>query len=138
MLVIAVLVGVGAFFAGTNYGQAQAQNTRNEFFRARQGATGGQGAFGQNGQNGQSGEFGRPAAFGTVKSVSGNTIELTQQDGSTVTVTLNPQTVVQKTVGGSISDIQPGERVTVLSDQTGNNITARAIQLRSAPSATGQ
>lgn len=131
-IVLAVVIGVGGFFAGTAYGQSQANNTRAEFFRSRGGGgQGGQGGqTGMNGQGGQGGQFGRPAAFGTVKSVNGNTIIITQQDGSTVTVTANAQTVVQKTVNGTVSDIQPGERVTVESDQTGSNVVARAIQVR--------
>jgi hypothetical protein len=139
--VLVIVVGVGAFFVGNNHGQQQAQNIRNDFLRARQGGAGApNGAPGQAGQNGQGGQFGqngqpagpvgRPAAFGTVKSVNGNTIVVTQQDGSTVTVTVDSQTAIQKTTNGTISDIQPGERVTVLSDQTGSTVTARSIQLR--------
>jgi hypothetical protein len=137
VVVVMAVVGVGAFFAGTSYGEAQAQNTRTEFFRNRQGGAGGPGGtFGQGGQNGQNGQsaqnnaFGRAAAFGTVKSVNGNTIQLTQQDGSTVTITVNSQTTIQKTDNGTVADIQPGERLTVFSDQTGSNLTARAIQVR--------
>jgi hypothetical protein len=131
-LIVIAVVGAGAFIAGSNYGEAQAQNTRAEFFRNRQGgAPNGQGTTsGQNGQNGQGGQFGRPAAFGTVKSVSGNTIQLTQQDGSTVTVTTDAQTTIQKTVSGALSDLQPGERITVMSSQTGSTIVARDIQIR--------
>jgi len=139
--VLIIVVGAGAFFVGDNYGQQQAQNIRADFFRARQGGAGApSGAPGQSGQNGQGGQFGqngqqagqggRPAAFGTVKSVNGSTIVVTQQDGSTVTVTVDSQTTFQKTVNGTISDIQPGERITVLSDQTGSNVMARSIQLR--------
>ena len=133
-LIVIAVVGAGAFIAGSNYGEAQAQNTRAEFFRNRQGgAPGGQGAAsGQTGQNGQGGQFGRPAAFGTIKSVSGNTIQVTQQDGTTVTVTVDQQTTYQKTVSGSLSDLQPGERITVMSNQTGSNIVARDIQIRPA------
>ncbi len=132
-VVVALVAGGGAFFAGTAYGEAQAQNTRSEFLRNRGFGGNGQTATGQNGQagqNGQNGQFARPAAFGTVKSVSGNTIVLTMQDGSTVTVTVNAQTTYQKTDSGSLSDVQPGERLTVTSDQTGANITARGIQIR--------
>jgi hypothetical protein len=129
---VVIVIGVGAFFVGDNYGQQQAQNIRNDFLRARQGGTGAPngtpGQFGQNGQ--QAGQGGRPVAAGTVKSVTGNTLAVTQQDGTTVTVTVDSQTAIQKTVSGTITDIQPGERITVLSDQTGSNITARSIQLR--------
>ena len=127
---IVIVIGVGAFFVGDNYGQQQAQNIRNDFLRARQGGApnGAPGQLGQNGQ--QAGQGGRPVAFGTVKSVTGNTLVVTQQDGTTVTVTVDSQTAIQKTASGTITDIQPGERVTVLSDQTGSNVTARSIQLR--------
>jgi hypothetical protein len=139
-LALVVVVGVGAFFAGNAYGQQQAQNIRNDFFRARQGGAGGaNGAAGQPGlggqagqspQGGQNGQGGRPVAFGTVKSISGNTLVVTQQDGTSVTVTLDSQTAIQKTAVGTAADIQPGERVTVTSDQTGSNVVARSIQLR--------
>ncbi len=135
-IVLAVVIGAGGFFAGTAYGQSQANNTRSEFFRNRGGGaagTAGQGGqAGQNGQGGQNGQFGRPAAFGTVKSVNGNTVVISQQDGSTVTVTTTAQTVVQKTVSGTVSDITPGDRVTVESTQTGSNVVASAIQIRPA------
>ncbi len=136
VVVVIAVVGVGAFFAGTSYGEAQAQITRSEFFRSRQGGNGGQGGAlnqsGQNGQNGQNNPVGRAPTIGTVKSVSGNTIQLSQQDGSTVSVTVDAQTTIQKTVRGTVGDIQPGERLSVFSDQTGSTITARSIQVRPA------
>lgn len=143
-LVVVVVVGAGAFFAGTAYGQSQANNTRSEFFRNRGGGTtggaggmGGQlGQNGQGGQGGQGGQFAGRGVFGTVKSVNGNTVVLTMQDGSTVTVTVNAQTAIQKTTSGTASDIQPGERITVESQQTGANITANAIQIRPAAQST--
>lgn len=131
VVVLVAVVGVGAFFAGSSYGAQQAQNTRAEFLNARQGGAGGQGGqFGSNAQTGQGGPAGRPAATGTVKSVNGNSLLVTQQDGSTVTVTVNAQTAIQKTVSGTLSDLQPGERITVISTQTGSNIVAQSIQLR--------
>lgn len=135
VVVLIAVVGGGAFFAGSAYGQQQANNTRAEFFNARGGGAGGQ--FAQNGQNAQGApQFGRPAANGTVKSISGNTLVVTQRDGSTVTVTLNSQTQIIKTVSGATSDLQPGENITVMSDQTSGNIVARTIQLRAATQVT--
>lgn len=141
--VLVIVVGVGAFFAGSAYGEAQAQNTRAEFLRTRQGGTGApSGAPGQFGQPGQSGQgnqgtqggqqFGRPIASGTVKSVSGNIVQVTLQDGSVATFNVDAQTVIQKTVNGTIGDIQAGERITALGDQSGNTSTARTIQIRPA------
>jgi hypothetical protein len=62
---IVIVVGVGAFFVGDNYGQQQAQNIRNDFLRARQG---GQGVA--NGVPGQPGQTGQPAGQGGVLSRS--------------------------------------------------------------------
>ena len=130
VVVLSAVVGVGAFFAGNAYGQQQANNIRTTFLNQRQGGGGNGGQFGQNAQNGQGGQFGRPAATGTIKSVNGNVVQISQQDGSTVTVTVDSQTTIQKTDVGTLGDLKPGERITVMSDQTGSNITARTIQLR--------
>ena len=127
-------VGVGAFLAGQKNGLTQAQNIRNEFFQSRVNGQGGQSDATQRGQGGQGGQFGRAAATGTVKSIQGNTIQVTMRDGSTVNVTLDGQTVIQKTSNGTKADIQPGQNITVMSSQTGENITAQVIQIR----ATGQ
>lgn len=127
-------VGAGAFIVGQNNGLTQAQNIRNEFFQSRVAGQGGQTDATQRGQGGQNGQFGRPAATGTVKSIQGNTIQVTMRDGSTVNVTLDGQTVIQKTSNGTKADIQPGQNITVMSSQTGENITAQVIQIR----ATGQ
>ena len=127
LVALIALVGVGAFVAGNQYGQQQANAIRSSFINQRQG--GGNSGNSSN-PNGPAGTFGRPAATGTVKSVTGNVVQISQTDGSTVAVTVDSQTTIQKTVNGTLSDLQPGERVTVLSDQTGSNITARSIQLR--------
>ncbi len=135
-LVLIIVAGTGGFFAGNSYGQAQAQNIRSTFLRQRFGDQGNgneQGLSG--GQAFQGGQFGRPAASGTLKSVNGNTLTISENNGSTVTVTVNAQTVIEKTVTGTPTDLQSGERITVLSDQTGgSNLVARSIQIR--PSTT--
>jgi hypothetical protein len=135
-VVLVIVAGAGGFFAGNSYGQAQAQNIRTTFLRQRFGDLG-NGASGQGfqgGQGAQGGPFGRPVAAGTLKSVDGNTLTIAQNDGSTITVEVNGQTVIEKTVTGTATDLKPGERITVLSDQTGNNLVARTIQIR--PSTT--
>ena len=165
LIVLMLVVGGLAFAAGAAYGNTQAQNIRAEFFQNRpaQGQGGAQGQFAQGqsgqqrqGQPGQSdqadqsgrggqlaqgqaqgpGQFGRIAATGIVKSVQGNKIELTMQNGNTVTVMVDTQTQINKTTSGSISDIQTGSRIIVMSDQTGNNVTARSISIQ--PQQTSQ
>lgn len=131
ILVLAGVVGFGAYSYGESVGLTQAQNIRADFFSSRQGATNSAADPTQAGASGQRGAQGaRAAATGTVKAVQGNTITVTQRDGSTVTVTIDPQTIIQKISSGSVNDIQPGQSITVTSSQTGANITAQTIQIR--------
>lgn len=131
VLVLVGIVGFGAFSYGESVGFTQAQNIRAEFFSSRQGTTNGAADPAQAGASGQRGGLGaRAAASGTVKAIQGNTVTVTQRDGSTVTVTIDPQTVIQKISSGSPNDIQPGQSITVTSSQTGTNITAQTIQIR--------
>ena len=132
VVVLVVVAGVGGYFAGNAFGpNAQAQNIQREFFSQRfgQNGQGGAGQFGQGGQGGQQGR--RPVAFGTVKSVQGNTIQVAAQDGTVTTVTIDSKTVVQKTVTGAVSDVQPGQRVTVMGSQSGSSMTATEISIQS-------
>jgi hypothetical protein len=133
VLVLVGIVGFGAYSYGESVGFTQAQNIRAEFFSSRQGATNGAADPAQAGASGQRGGLGaRAAATGTVKAVQGNTVTVTQRDGSTVTVNIDSQTVIQKTTSGLVNDIQPGQSITVMSSQTGANITAQTIQIRPA------
>ncbi len=137
VVVLVVVAGVGGYFVGNAYGpNAQAQNIQREFFSQRfgQNGQGGAGQFGQGGQNGQGGQQGRrPVAFGTVKSVQGNTIQIAAQDGTITTVTTDSKTVVQKTVTGAVTDIQPGQRVNVMGNSSGGTVTATEISIQSQP-----
>lgn len=91
----------------TASGTPQAQGQRGGV-----GAPGGQAGQGQFGQLG--GLFvGRPTANGSVKSVQGNTITVTQVDGSTATVAVDDKTTIQKFANGAISDVQPGLSIIV-------------------------
>ena len=137
VVVLVVVAGVGGFFAGNSFGpNATALATVNEFRAQRQG--GGQGAFfnqggqtGQNGQGGQGAQSGRrPVAFGTVKSVQGNTIQVTSQDGTVTTVTTDSKTVVEKTVTGALADVQVGQRITVMGSQSGSDYLATQISIQ--------
>ncbi len=109
------------------------------------GAQGGNQANGQtnaqgNGQNRRQGgqfggfaELGNCVARGQIKSVNGNTVEISTPD-SVVSVQVNDATVISKTDRGTLSDLQVGDRVTVFSKDTGANPAASAIQLqRSVP-----
>lgn len=141
-IVLLVAVGAGAFAAGRDSGMAEAQNIRMEFFRKRFAVPGAQTAPGTpsaestqsaRGQQprAQLGQLGTPVATGTVKSVQGNTVQVTQRDGTTVTVTVDEKAVIVKTLSGVLADIQPGMGITVF-EQTSGGSTTRRIQLTQA------
>lgn len=146
-LVLAGTTGFVAYNTGYASGQQNAQSVQREFFANRQGGPGqfGQGnpnaqAQGNNpnaqgGQNGQGGrgQFARLAAAGTVKSVEGANVVVTEQNGTSVTVTVDAQTQIIKPVAGQVTDIQPGMRIQVMSDQTATGsapVTARLITIQ--------
>jgi len=143
-IVVVVLMaasgGVGYYYGNDN-GLKSATNIRAEFFQQRAGGTGGQGtqaapngtpqAQGQRAGGGnQAAAFGgRPTAAGVVKAVQGNTITVTQQDGTATTVTVDDKTQYEKLVSGNLADVTVGLRI-VVTDVNG----IRRIQLTPASS----
>jgi hypothetical protein len=142
-VLVAIVVGAAAGFfgysTGVQAGLQRAQTIRNDFFAARgisggQGGAGGasaQGGFGgagaQNGAGGTNRQF-NPNNFaaGQVKSVNGDTIELSTAQ-SVLKVKLSDNTQIQKMAAGSSSDIQTGERITVQGTRgTDGTMTAEA------------
>jgi hypothetical protein len=140
VIVIAVIVtagaGVGGFFAGKAYERNHANSVRNDFFTSRgiqnfnpNDATNG----GQNGANPGARAFGG-GAFGTVKSIDGNTLVLTTNQ-SDVTVTLSDTTRIEKTTDVSTADLQVGQNVTVAGQRDSNgNVTASQVTIIPADS----
>ena len=55
----------------------------------------------------------KPAATGTVKVVDGNTIYVSQPDGTTKKVQADDSTRFTRTEPAELRDVQPGDRVTV-------------------------
>lgn len=151
-LVALVLLGVGAtggYFYGLTIGQTQAATVRNAFFQDRgitQGgtatggaATGGaaggagaaQGAAQTAGGAGGFGGQGGQGTFGSVRSVSGNTIEVSTAQ-AVVKVTVNDQTTIQTTVQQpvNLTDLQVGANVVIQGDRDSQgNVTARTVNV---------
>lgn len=125
VLVLVAVVGVGAYDMGQSAGEANAQNIRADFVRSRTATTGQTDTT----QQGQNAARARPLATGAVQSLNGNIMQLTQQDGSTVTVVLSAQTVVEKMVAGTQSDLKPGVRVSVQGTQATGQVDAQVIQI---------
>ena len=135
VVLMAAAGGAGYYFGNAN-GLQSATNVQREFFTSRGFGTGqgnGQGAAAQGtpgaGQAGAFAQGGRPTASGVVKSVQGNTITVTQRDGSATTVTVDDKTQYTKMVSGSISDVTAGLNI-VVTDV--NNV--KRIQLTPAQS----
>jgi arginase family enzyme len=128
VVVLVAVVGVGAFFFGRDSGYTEAQNIRLEFVRERSAPPSTSGIPSAPGdttaQSGQGQRAGgqqiRRATVGTVKSVQGNTVQISAADGSTTNITLDVQTTIQKLATATAADIQPGQRVTVQSDASGS------------------
>jgi hypothetical protein len=133
VVVVATAVGVGAYSAGKSAGETAALTARTNFIQQRAGgnsaATTGftdQGGAGSTGaRGGMAGNF----AGGQVKSVNGDTIELSTAT-EVLKVKVTGQTQYQKTVNGSLNDVQVGERVVIQGDRGADGtLTARSVQI---------
>ncbi|MFF4339404.1 hypothetical protein ACFY00_05615 [Kitasatospora sp. NPDC001540] len=148
--VIAVLSFAGGVWYQKDDGsgtgtRAGASNDRLPGAAGRGGYGGGSGRGGYGGGAGQatggSGQFpggGAAGGFtrGTVKSVEGNTVYLTDANGNTVKVTTQDSTKVTTTKEGKVGDLQPGQTVTVLGSK-GADGSYSATQLTEGNAAGG-
>ena len=127
IIVALAAVGAGAFYGGTVYAANQASTTRNAFFNGRGGTGTGAGAGGGAGANGAG--FGGGGVAGTIKSINGNTVEVSTAQNVT-TVTLSAATTVEQTVAAAASDLQVGQTVTVRGTRdSAGNVAATSIQV---------
>lgn len=74
-------------------------------------------------------QLGNCVARGQIKAVNGDTVEISTAD-KVIVVKVNNDTLISKTDKGALSDLQPGDRVTVFSKETGDSPTASTIQLQ--------
>ncbi|WP_051732292.1 DUF5666 domain-containing protein [Kitasatospora phosalacinea] len=125
--VIAVLSFAGGVWyqkddgTGATGNRAGAPNSGQRFpggTRGGYGGYGGQtgGAGGGQAPGGAAGGFTR----GTVKSVDGSTVYLTEANGTTVKITTGDSTKVTTTKEGKVGDLQPGQTVTVVGSKAGD------------------
>jgi hypothetical protein len=135
VVVAAAAAGYAGYTMGKNAGVAQGITARNAFLAARGvGGTGGNGGGGGGFGGGAGGAGGRnfdPNNFaaGQVKSISGDTVQLSTAT-DVVTVKLTDQTQIQKQASGTVSDIQPGERLTVQGTRNSDgSFTAQTVQV---------
>jgi len=126
-VLVAVVVGAGAFYGGMQYQKSIAAKTASS--GRQQFAGGGQGGMGRRGAGGQNGGF----VGGDIISKDDKSITVKSRDGGSKIVFLSQSTSVGKTVAGASSDLTVGEQVVV--NGTANSdgsVTAQNIQIRPA------
>lgn len=121
---LAVAAGAG-FQYGKMYQSNQANQIRSQFLRSR-------GINSENGTRGAGGGgfggFGG-GVFGQLKSVNGNTLTVTTQNGDE-TVDLTTNTQIEKTTTGTTADLKAGEQLIVRGQRdSSNTVTAETIQI---------
>ena len=126
-IVVAAVVGGGAFYGGMKYDQSKTTADR----QARIQQFGGGNGFG--GQRGTRGANGGGFASGEILSKDDKSVTVTMRDGGSKIVFYSDATEVAKFVSGFTSDLEVGKSVSVngTSNQDGS-ITAQSIQLRSS------
>lgn len=130
ILVVAIIVGGGAFFGGMKYQQSQ---TANNFKNRQFGNVNGTGNFvGRNGQGRGTGSNGmgfRPVT-GSILSVDNGSISIKMQDGSSKIVLLPNSATVTKTDAAPLSDLKEGETVAVIGvTNSDGSVTAQNVQI---------
>jgi hypothetical protein len=124
-IAIAVVMGVGGFFAGMKYQQTKqptfGRNGTNNFMMG--------GA--QNGQTRTGGaRMGGGQVFGDILSQDATSITVKLQDGSSKIILFNDKTTVNKAEAATTADLKTGEKVAVFGQtNTDGSVTATNIQL---------
>jgi len=128
--VVALIIGVGLGYFGSTAFAAKAP-ARGTFARGT--LTASSTAFARGGNQASGGLL-----TGTVAAKDAGSITLDTRDGSSHVVLLTPNTMVQKTVAGSLSDVAMGATVLVTgSTNSDGSVSATSIELPPAlPSAT--
>lgn len=118
---LAVAAGAG-FQYGKMYQSNQANQIRSQFLRSR-GINSGNGTGGA-----QAAGFGG-GVFGQLKSVNGNTLTVTTQNGDE-TVDLTANTQIEKTTAGTTADLKAGEQLVVRGQRdSSGTVTAESVQI---------
>jgi len=122
-IVIAILIGAGAFYGGMFYGKSQSRpaNFRNFAGKAPDGNF--RGPANGNGQNFINGE---------ILSLDDKSITVKIPNNGSKIIFYSQSTSVSKTVDGAISDLKVGDNIMASGDSnTEGSITAKTIQIRS-------
>lgn len=120
--VVAIVMGVAAFFGGMKYQESKTGNSN--FARQFQNGTGSR----TGGQSGQ-GRFGG-ATVGEIINSDTKSITVKMNDGSSKIVLLSDKTQINKAAAGTVSDLTTGTRVAVFGAvNSDGSVTAQNIQI---------
>ncbi|HWG24909.1 hypothetical protein [Actinospica sp.] len=134
-LAVGVLLGAGFVggvlvqkHLGSSSGGGQASSIASSFAAARGGGAG-RGGFGGGTGTGTGGfGTGGSSISGSITVVSGNTLYITASNGTVYTVTTSGSTSVKVSSTSSLSQLKPGQTVTISGTQgTGGTVTATSI-----------
>lgn len=121
ILIVALAVGAGGFFAGMKY-----QQSKSPSLAGRQGAFPGQGR--QMGAGGNRNGF-RPTA-GQIVSIDATSLTVKLNDGSTKIVLFSDKTQINKASSGAKTDLVNGTQIAVFgTENSDGSVTAQSIQL---------
>lgn len=125
-ILLVLLVGGGAFYAGMKYQQSKTTSQFRQFA---------QGRFGNNTQgirngNGGNGNFGERPVSGQILSVDNNSVTVKLADGSTKIVILSDKTSINQSTSATKDDLKDGTQVTVIgTNNSDGSVTAQDIQI---------
>jgi len=135
-IVVVLIVGGGAFFAGMKYGQskgsgrfsmADIQNLTPEERQQRMQQAGIVGGFRSNGSGGNRGGF----LSGEILSKSDDSLTVKLPDGGSKIVFFSDSTSITKSTDGVLSDLETGKTIMVNgTTNSDGSITATNIQIR--------
>lgn len=121
-VLVALIVGAAAFFAGMKYQESK----QPAFLRQFGGATGSRTGTGQF----QGNRAGFRPVNGEIISVDDKSITVKLQDGSSKIVLFSDKTSINKAAEGTKNDLKSGERVAVFGQENSDgSVTAQSIQL---------
>lgn len=122
-IVLIIVVGAGAFFAGMQYQKTKTRSGLGQFAGKMMGGNGQGFARRFGGQNGA-------AIRGEITSASDTSITVTQRDGSSKIILLAGSTNISKAASGSKADLTKGAQVMAVgTTNSDGSVTAQLIQL---------
>ena len=135
IIIVAVIVGTGAFYGGMKYGQSSSSAGPGQgagfanFAPRQQMGTSGNGSTAKSGGNRLAGGF----IGGQIIGKDDKSITIKSTDGSSKIIFFSDTTKIMKSVEGSSGDLVTGEQVSVngTANQDGS-ITSQTIQLQQA------